>query len=166
MNEERAYWTHEIARFLDISHATLRKWCIELERQGYTFLKGINNSRAYLIRDRDLLINLKHRLRTGSVTIESAVQQSLMELGDLPSNAPRTPKKDLERGAFEKEFEKIHKRLDKQEQLNQKILERMEERDKNLMIVLNEIQQNKKQLTLVEQERKNKKGWKFWKRGN
>lgn len=86
MNGERAYWTHEIAEALDISHATLRKWCIELEKQGYKFLKGENNSRAFLVRDRELLLFLKQHIRTGGRTIESAVQQALEELEKLPSN--------------------------------------------------------------------------------
>lgn|SRR5690625_1134322 len=165
MNEEKAYWTHEIATYLDISNSTLRKWCIELEKQGYTFTKSENGSRAYLVRDRDLLLILKQQLRTGTgtgkVTVKSAVQQALIELDKLPSNAQRMPLKTLERGAFVQEFVKLNKRLDKQEEFNKKILERMEERDKNLMAVLNEIQEHKKQL--LSTEKKNKKWWKFWK---
>ena len=161
MNGERAYWTHEIAEALDISHATLRKWCIEFEKQGYKFLKGENNSRAFLVRDRELLLLLKQHLRTGGRTIESAVHRVLSELENLPSNATRTTIKTLERGSFEQEFEKINERLDKQEEFNKKILERMEERDKNLMIILNEIHEYKKQLVLTEQENK-KRWWQFW----
>lgn len=160
-HEQKAYWTHEIAEMLDVSHATLRKWCIELEKQGYTFLKGENNSRAYLVRDIDLLINLKQHLRTGKRTIENAVQQALSEINNLPSNDPRTTEKSLERGAFEQVFEELNKRLDRQEEFNKKVLERMEERDKNLMIVLNELREQKKQLASTEQ--KSKKWWHFWK---
>lgn len=162
---ERAYWTHEIAKELDISHATLRKWCIELEKQGYMFIKGENNSRAFLVRDKDLLINLKRCLRTGERTIESAVHQALSELNTLPSNDPRTPSKTLEWGSFEQEFEKLHKRFDRQEEFNKKILERIEERDKNLMFVLNEMQEQRKEVAAVEQKQ-NKKWWKFWKRSD
>lgn len=55
----------------------------------------------------------------------------------------------------------MNEKMDKQEEFNKKILERMEERDKNLMAVLNEIQEHKKQLVSAEQS--NKKWWKFWK---
>jgi len=163
-NEEKAYWTHEIAKELDISHSTLRKWCIELEKQGYKFLKGENNSRAYLVRDRELLLILKRHLRTGTRTVENAVISALVEFKNHHSNAPRTTIKTLERGSFEQEFEKINKRMDKQEEFNKKILERMEERDKNLMIVLNEIHEYKKQLALTQENKK--KWWQFWKRSN
>ncbi|MEI3608472.1 DUF3967 domain-containing protein [Pseudogracilibacillus sp. SO10305] len=159
MSEEKAYWTHEIAKYLDISYGTLRKWCIELEKQNYKFAKGENNSRAFTVREHDLLINIKQHLRTTNSTIESAVQQALKDLESLPSNGQRTPLKTLERGSFEQEFMKLNKRLDQQEEFNQKILERMEERDKNLMIVLNEIQQNKK-LAPAKKERK-KRWWIF-----
>lgn len=157
MSEEKAYWTHEIAKVLDISNSTLRKWCIELEKQGYSFTKSENGSRAYLVRDRELLLALKQHLRTGTRTVENAVQNSLTELS---SNAQRTPSKHLERGAFEQEFEKLNKRLDKQEEFNKKILERMEERDRNLMIVLNEIEEQRKQIA---SEQESKKWWRFWK---
>src|SRR5699024_11878833 len=91
----------DLATYLDISNSTLRKWCIELEKQGYTFTKSENGSRAYLVRDRDLLLILKQQLRTGTgtgkVTVKSAVQQALIELDKLPTNAQRTPSHTLER---------------------------------------------------------------------
>src|SRR5699024_8671610 len=99
-----AYWTHEIATYLDISNSTLRKWCIELEKQGYTFTKSENGSRAYLVRDRDLLLILKQQLRTGTgtgkVTVKGAVQQALFEFDKLTTNAQRMTSKTLKRWAF------------------------------------------------------------------
>ncbi|WP_197715135.1 hypothetical protein [Priestia endophytica] len=35
----KAYWTKEVAESLGISDSYLRKWCLELEKNGYTFLK-------------------------------------------------------------------------------------------------------------------------------
>ena len=90
MSEERAYWTHEIATFLSVSDSTLRKWCLELEKQGYTFTKGAKNSRALLVRDRDLLILVKHHLRTDKITIEKAVEQALEEFKTMYSNDTRS----------------------------------------------------------------------------
>src|SRR5699024_11097396 len=111
-----------------------------------------------------LLINLKQLIRTGKVTIKDAIQQLLDEQNLLSENGHRTTVETLERGAFEREFENLHKRLDEQEKINQKILERMEERDKSLMMVLNELYEQKKQLPPANQ--KNKKWWNFWKRSN
>src|SRR5699024_6709009 len=111
MSEQKAYWTHEIASYLEISDSTLRKWCIELENQGYTFVKNEHGSRAFVARDRELLINLKQLIRTGKVTIKDAIQQLLDEQNLLSENGHRTTVETLERGAFEREFENLHKRL-------------------------------------------------------
>lgn len=35
----KAYWTREVAESLGISDSYLRKWCLELEKNGYQFLK-------------------------------------------------------------------------------------------------------------------------------
>lgn len=164
MSKQKAYWTHEIASYLEVSDSTVRKWCIELEKQGYTFVKSENGSRAFVANDRELLINLKQIMRTSKLTTKDAVKQVLDEANALAVNDQRMGAEILERGAFEREFEKLNKRLDQQEEFNQKILERMEERDKNLMMVLNELYEQKKQLPSANP--KNKKWWNFWKRSN
>lgn len=157
---EKAYWTHEIAKFLDVSDSTLRKWSIELEKQDYDFIKNENGSRAYLVRDRELLTQLKQHLRTVGGTVEKAVEQALRELDNLPSNALRTPTNALERGAFEHEFEELKERLDKQEKFNQMLLKKMDQRDENLMLVLKEMQETRKQIAATNEK---KPWWSFWK---
>src|SRR5699024_5664304 len=86
MNEEKAYWTHEVAKLLSISESTLRKWCIELENQGYEFTKGKNNSRAFLVRDTHILLNIKHLIRTTGLSVEKATQQALSGENVIHSN--------------------------------------------------------------------------------
>ncbi|BAR87873.1 recombination and DNA strand exchange inhibitor protein (plasmid) [Bacillus thuringiensis serovar tolworthi] len=36
---EKSYWTKEVAETLGISDSYLRKWCLELEKNGYKFIK-------------------------------------------------------------------------------------------------------------------------------
>ncbi|PFW61567.1 DUF3967 domain-containing protein [Bacillus sp. AFS075034] len=36
---EKSYWTKEVAEALGISDSYLRKWCLELEKNGYKFIK-------------------------------------------------------------------------------------------------------------------------------
>ena len=50
--------------------------------------------------------------------------------------------------------------MDKQEEFNQKLLKRIDERDQNLIAVLREIQESKKEIAAANQ--KQKKWWKFW----
>lgn len=165
MREERAYWTHEIAESLSISDSTLRKWCLELERHGYVFVKGENNSRAFLVRDLNLLARIKHYVRVEKLTIEQAVSQSLQEFKESSStnvklaNDGRSLLQGGVRGSFEQELQQLNERMEKQEKFNEKLIERLEERDRNLMLVLKEIQETKKELL----EAKQNKWWKFWK---
>lgn len=165
MREERAYWTHEIAESLSISDSTLRKWCLELERHGYVFVKGENNSRAFLVRDLDLLARIKHYVRVENLTIEQAVSQSLQEFEASTTvimnstNAGRSSVTPVVREPFEQELKLLNERMEKQEEFNKKLMQRLEERDRNLMAVLREVQETNKRLA----ERRNKKWWKFWK---
>ena len=161
MNDEKAYWTHEISKLLSVSDGTIRKWCLELEKQGYTFAKGENNSRAFIVRDYELLLQVKHFIRTDKLTIEKAVSNALNDNVKSNTNDGRSNELEVVRKSFEHELKLMNEKMDKQEEFNKKILERMEERDKNLMAVLNEIQEHKKQLVSAEQS--NKKWWKFWK---
>ena len=39
LGQEPAYWTSEVAKKLEVSDSTLRKWCIQLEATGYKFVK-------------------------------------------------------------------------------------------------------------------------------
>ncbi|MGX4607853.1 MerR family transcriptional regulator [Priestia sp. JNUCC 25] len=34
LGQEPAYWTSEVAKKLEVSDSTLRKWCIQLEATG------------------------------------------------------------------------------------------------------------------------------------
>ena len=149
MNEEKSYWTHEVAKLLSISDSTLRKWCLELEKQGYVFTKGEKNSRAFLVRDTHILLHLKYLIQSGGVSIENATTQ-VLEGGNIikanGSNDTRSSVLAPVRDSFEQEFERINERLDRQDEFNQKLLERLDKRDENLMSVLHEVQESKKQI--------------------
>ncbi|MCE0553209.1 hypothetical protein LQK80_01020 [Bacillus thuringiensis] len=51
---EQGYWSKEISELLQIGDSTLRKWCIALENQKYIFIRGRNNSRAFV--DKDIIV--------------------------------------------------------------------------------------------------------------
>lgn len=46
--QERSFWTKEVAEQLEIGTSTLRKWCLALEQENYSFVKGAKNSRAFV----------------------------------------------------------------------------------------------------------------------
>ncbi|MCM2532124.1 hypothetical protein NDK43_06650 [Neobacillus pocheonensis] len=56
---ERVYWTHEVAERLEMGESTLRKWSIALEKQGHSFIKGDQERRLFLETDIQLLLKMK-----------------------------------------------------------------------------------------------------------
>ncbi|MGR9527367.1 hypothetical protein ACSS31_27170 (plasmid) [Priestia megaterium] len=74
---ERAYWNHEVAEQLDIGTSTLRKWCLELEENEYVFTKGEQESRAFLKRDIDVLMNMKNEIRNKKKSLKDAAKIAL-----------------------------------------------------------------------------------------
>ncbi|KFN13736.1 DUF3967 domain-containing protein [Bacillus pseudomycoides] len=66
---EKTYWTKEVAATLGISNSYLRKWCLELEKNGYKFIKvkdGKNReNRAFT--EHDLIALRKFQSLIGNV---------------------------------------------------------------------------------------------------
>ncbi|GAA1424311.1 DUF3967 domain-containing protein [Catellatospora coxensis] len=160
LSEEKAYWTHEIASILNVSDSTLRKWCMALEKEGYVFTKGENNSRAFLVRDKQALLYFKQLVKVEGRTIKKASEQVFNEFLSSERTTPIRAENEGVRESFDSELKKLNDRMDKQEEFNQKLLDRIDQRDQNLMAVLREVQETKKEL--VETKNK-KKWWQFWK---
>ena len=158
---EKAYWNNEVAERLEMGKSTLRRWCLELEKQGYTFTKGEQDSRAFLEQDVLLLEKIK-KLQSEGSKLENAIKQVLSEREQLPLtpvDTPRSPELD-----FSTEREKLKQELlqeIKQELLGteQRILERLEKRDQLLIQHVREIQETKRMVAAVQE----KKWWEFWK---
>jgi transposase-like protein len=70
---ERAYWGKDVAKQLGIGRSTLTKWCLALESQGYPFVRGENNSRAFTEQDIFVLQHMKELVQVRSLTLNTAV---------------------------------------------------------------------------------------------
>lgn len=159
---EKAYWNNEVAERLGMGKSTLRRWCLELEKQGYTFTKGEQDSRAFLEQDVLILEKIK-KLQSEGNKLESAIGQVLSEREQAPLtpvNAPHSLEID-----FSTERAKLKQELlqeIKQELLGteQRILERLEKRDQLLIQHVREIQETKRMIAAAQE----KKWWEFWKR--
>lgn len=159
---EKAYWNNEVAERLGMGKSTLRRWCLELEKQGYTFTKGEQDSRAFLEQDVLLLEKIK-KLQCEGNKLENAIKQVLSEREQVsltPVKTPHLPELD-----FSTEREKLKQELlqeIKQELLGteQRILERLEERDQLLMQHFREVQETKRLVAATQQ----KKWWEFWRK--
>jgi DNA-binding transcriptional MerR regulator len=59
-NSEEVIFTKEMCERLSITSGTLRKWCLELEENGYTFQKSDSGKRFFSVYDETALHRMKH----------------------------------------------------------------------------------------------------------
>lgn len=182
--QERSFWTKEVAEQLEIGTSTLRKWCLALEQENYSFVKGAKNSRAFVQKDIQVLEQMKKLIQEAGMSIESAVkvvlsvpfiedkanivsEENKRTPGVLPENTITFNKEFIEQLLQEQILlkEKIQQ-LERIELMNAERLERIEnrynERDSLLLTHVREIQETK-QLIVASQNKEEKKWWEFWK---
>ncbi|MED0675257.1 DUF3967 domain-containing protein [Aneurinibacillus thermoaerophilus] len=180
---EKAYSTNEIATLLQIGDSTLRKWCIELEKNGYHFIRDDNDNRAFVDHDVIVLRQLQEMTRGRKTTIGTAA----MLIAERFKHDDRTDRTggvpiDLSRSneRYNTLLEEVKNTRQefadyrtKQEAFNQALLEQLKKqqeyieksikaRDEQLMKAIREIQEARLQLAAAEQEKKKKKWWRFW----
>ncbi|WP_144508518.1 DUF3967 domain-containing protein [Bacillus mycoides] len=181
--QERSFWTKDVAEHLEIGTSTLRKWCIALEQEQYSFVKGAKNSRAFVQKDIKVLEQMKKLIQEAGMSIEGAVKVvlsvPLAETDNDLEDDNRTPSvlsenvMNLPKGFIEKLLqeqillkEKIQQ-LERIEVMNAERLERMEnrynERDSLLLTHVREIQETKQLIVASQNKQKEKKWWEFWK---
>ena len=173
---EKAYWNHEVARYLDIGESTLRKWCIELEKNGYIFIKGAKDSRAFTEHDLNALNHFKQMLKNKKHTMKQAALVVIEKYGDRKGENVRTTpdmpennrsienlenmiKQLIESHEEQKEFNKAL--LEKLDQQNRYIKESLDKRDQLLLKSLRESQDEKAAAIEKEKEESEKKKNKF-----
>lgn len=88
--EEKAYWNKEVAETLGIGESTLRKWCLELEKNGYSFVRGYKDSRAFLQYDLDALNYYRKLTKEGHYKMEQAAKIVVEKYGDRKEENDRT----------------------------------------------------------------------------
>ncbi|MDF9626868.1 DUF3967 domain-containing protein [Bacillus cereus] len=158
---EKAYWNHEVAERLQMGKSTLRRWCLELEKQGYIFSKGEQESRAFTKKDVLILEKIKE-LQSEGKKLEHAIKQVLSEQEQVLPTLQSTPRSvDIDWQAERAQLKQELLAEIKQELLSseQRIFHRLEDRDQLLMQYVREMQETKKIMATTLQ----KKWWQFWK---
>lgn len=137
--EEKAYWNKDISRILGIGESTVRKWCLELEKNGYKFNRGYKDSRAFLQHDINALTYFKDLTKVGSYTLEQAAilvveRYQDREVNDITVSVPEGEKRSLQ--AIEESMKKLvalteeHVMMAKeQKEINKILLKKLDERD-------------------------------------
>jgi len=175
MNEP-AYWAKEVADALQISDSTLRKWCLALEKNGYQFTRGTNNSRAFVERDIIVLRRMKELIQNRGVTVEhaasaviSSVEADTRTTGVHETNEVAV-RNDHDVVISVELLKQLLERQERLEALNQELLrrldeqqkyinERLERRDRRLMEALRQVQETQRLMAASQEEtKKQKKG--------
>ncbi len=165
MENEFGYYSKDVAIELEITTSTLRRWSIELEKEGYTFHRNEKEQRIYYERDFKAFRELK-KLLSNNVPFKDAVK-AIVSTDFENKNAHQTPsvysqmvrlsKHELEE-VVTKAIEKEHEQLMKvfEDKLNNTI----EMRDRMLIQQMNRSREDRKKLIAATQEEKNKSWWK------
>ncbi len=173
------YTASEVADLLQVSGSTLRKWCIALENQDYSFVRGNNDQRFFTDQNIIVLKRLKHLIQDRKLTVNDSVNTVLSMISEESRTAGvRSEQLDSEQGltpfADRSEYREIIERLDKQEEFNRLLLEKLEQqqryidnslnrRDEQLMLAMRESMETQKQLAVAETiQKEQRKAW--WKR--
>lgn len=129
---EKAYWNHEIAKVLGIGESTLRKWCLELEKNGYEFVKGAKDSRAFLEHDLQALTYFKQLTKNEKIAQEKAAQSVVEKYSRSRGNEKTLPvplEKVYSFEHFEKTINQLLEHSKRQEEFNIALLQKLEQQE-------------------------------------
>lgn len=170
---EHAYYGREVAEILQIGNSTLRKWCLALEKQNYKFVRGNNNSRAFVERDILLLRRMRELIQNKSVAIETAAEILLErnqtdERTEVVLKGNNQEEKTHYLSLVIQQNEMLSEILERQERMeeenrklfqkvqeqNSYIKDKLEERDKKLMTAIRESREQQLQTASALEEKK------------
>lgn len=155
----KVYSSSDVAEHLKIKTATLRKYCIMLEEEGYTFKRNSRNHRYFSDKDVMTLQNLL-RAKNNGITLEEAIQGVVYQdnnnsvTNDI-HNAESRNDSDIEelKTLVYKQNEliaELSKRMDKQQEYIDK---RLIERDQVLLQRLDQSLEEQKRLATAEEKK-------------
>ncbi|EFX6585452.1 MerR family transcriptional regulator (plasmid) [Ureibacillus chungkukjangi] len=162
---ELGYFSKDVAEQMEVTTSTLRRWSIELEKQGYVFSRNENGQRVYYEHDYKVLRELK-KLLAKSVPFENAVKLAITTVSE-DENIAKTP--SVNQGIVrlsQDELQSIVKKAVEEERefileaIDAKLNNYIEQRDRQLVTQL-KLAMEQKQLEM-QQLTPEKKG--FWSR--
>lgn len=166
---EKVYWNHEMAERLGIGESTLRKWCIELEKNGYIFIRGTMDSRAFTVHDLTALNHFKELIkvekRTKTDASKLVVERFKREEGSEGTTPIPMENDNRSVEKLEKMVEKLLEKQENQEKFNQALIERLEQQDRYIKesiekrdrLLLENIRKNQEEQAAAREEEKQKK---------
>ncbi|GMG76990.1 DUF3967 domain-containing protein [Trichococcus sp. K1Tr] len=143
---EMAYTTKEVSKTLNVVDSTIRKWCLSLEKNGYTFTKNEHNQRLFLERDLVVLRHYQTMVKENNFSMDNAGMVIAAKFSrpfpDGTGGVPAIQNEDEERPrersdsrSSERSDERINKLIEyaeKQEQFNKELVERLDVQQKHI----------------------------------
>ncbi|MED4003607.1 MerR family transcriptional regulator [Priestia aryabhattai] len=139
-NTERAYTTKEVSTTLNVVDSTIRKWCLAMEKHGYTFTKNEHNQRLFLEKDLVALRHYQTMVKENNFSMDNAGMVIASRFSSpFPSGSggvPAVKTEDEERLSArpdtrsDERIDKLIEHAEKQEQFNKELLERLNEQQK------------------------------------
>lgn len=179
MNEYGAF-SKEVSELLSINANTLRRWSIELEKQGYMFERNNKDQRIYYKRDVMSLRQLQHLIGERVSMLDACMKVASEHINkkELEQTLSIHEKESVRITLSKEELEDIiessvKKSLERQEQFNKGLVERLEQQQKYIDeslkrrddLLLQSIRETQETHRLIESTKTpEKKWWEFWKR--
>jgi len=155
-SEQKAYWNHEVSKILGIGESTLRKWCLALEKNGYTFIRGTKDSRAFTQHDLNATTYFKDLTKVKRYTIDQAAKLVVEKYGEREGVERTVPVIQESNRSFEEFNDNIKLLVElslNQEENNKKLMKHLaasEELIKEQKQVINQLLQEREEKLLIE----------------
>ncbi|KEK22161.1 MerR family transcriptional regulator [Bacillus gaemokensis] len=156
--QERAYWTHEVADKLQISHSTLKRWCSELEASGYKFTKGTNESRAFTAHDLSALEKYKYLTKKQKIPKDTAASTVTEEFSkNMSAWAPPAHKENDHFSSSPQAAQTLQtlmQRFQEQEEMNRQILQELKTANELNKTISSQYEQLKQEIQALNDNQK------------
>lgn len=130
------YLNKEMSNYLNIGESTLRKWCIELEKNGYKFTKGAKESRAFTDSDIQALLLFKQLTRINKQTKEQAAATVVKKVSRNDGNEEEKTI-CMENNQLQNIEKMIRELIKNQAEINRALTQKLEQQEKYIKELLN-----------------------------
>lgn len=120
----------DVSKLLNVGNSTLRKWCIFIEEQGYSFPRTDNNKRLFFKHDLEVLKRYKKYVQVNNIPTTNAAKLVIEDFEGVftPENEQKNSENTVLEAKNENELVvKLLEHIRKQEDFNQALLKRLDE---------------------------------------
>lgn len=161
---EKSYTPKEIRLSLNTSSSNLSKWCLNLEKNGYKFLRNSKNHRVF---DENDLLALKHlqnlvdhqkmRIEDAAIMVVDRFGESTLEEGtDIVSAENEEKQPEIQSDimeSIEEVMPALLEHLKMQEKVNRELYSRLDEQEYSNQLLIKEVKSLNERLETMGRDR-------------